>query len=121
MNVEDLEGSNVIIWAYDDSKKSIIGTFKPVVTVGDIESVIEFTIMDIPLTFTLLLERPLFHPLGGIPSTVHHKIKFLLNNKVFTIPVETNNIIACLNIVPLGFQISIIHKDWVDPKVATMI
>ena len=39
MNVEDLEESNVIIRAYDDSKKPVIWTFKAVITVGDIESV----------------------------------------------------------------------------------
>ena len=121
MNVEDLEGSNIIIWAYDDSRKPVIGIFKAVITVRNIESVTEFTVLDIPLTFTLLLGRPWFHPLGGIPSTVHQKIKFWLNDKVITIPVKTNNIIACLNIVPPDLQISIIHEDWVDPKVATMI
>ena len=57
MNVEDLEGSNVIIRAYDNSKKSVVGTFKAVVTVGDIESITEFTILDIPLTFSLLLGK----------------------------------------------------------------
>ena len=52
---------------------------------------------------------------------MHQKIKFPLNGKVVTIPAETNNIIACLNIVPPGFYISIIHEDWVDPKVAIMM
>ena len=103
MNVEDLEESNVIIWAYDDSKKPVVGTFKAVVTMGNIELVIEFTVLDIPPTFALLLGRPWFHPLGGIPSNVHQKIKFPLNGKVVTIPTETNNIIAYLNIVPQGF------------------
>ena len=111
----------MIIRAYDDSKKLVVGTFKVVVTVGDIESVTEFTVLDIPPTFTLLLGTPWFHPMGGIPSTVHQKIKFPLNGKVVTIPTETNNIIACLNIVPPGFQISVIHEDWVDPKVAAIM
>ena len=71
INVEDLEGSNVIIRAYDDFKNPVIRTFKIVVTVGDIESVTEFTVLDIPPTFILLLGRPWFHPMGGIPSTVH--------------------------------------------------
>ena len=83
MNVEDLEGSNVIIRAYDDFKKSVIRTFKIVVTVGDIESVTKFIILDIPPTFTLLLGRPWFHSLGGTPSTVHQKIKFPLNKKSY--------------------------------------
>ena len=71
MNVEDLEGSNIIIWAYDDSKNQVIEIFKVVITMEDIESVIEFTVLYIPSTFTLLLGRPWFHPLGGIPFTVH--------------------------------------------------
>ena len=58
MNFEDLEESNVIIWVYDNSKKPVVGTFKAIVTVGDIESVTKFTILDIPPTFALLLGRP---------------------------------------------------------------
>lgn len=116
INPEDLEQSNVIIRAYDDSKKPVVGTFKVVVTMGDIESVIEFTVLDIPSTFALLVGRPLFHPIGGIPSTMHQNIKFPLNGKVVTIPAETNNIITCLNIVPLSLQISVIHKYWINPK-----
>ena len=111
MNVENLEQSNMIIWAYDDSKKLDVGTFKAVFIVGDIESVTKFTVLDIPPTFALLLGRPWFYSIGGIPSTVQQKIKFPLNGKVVTIPTKTNNIIACLNIVPLGFQISVIHED----------
>ena len=121
INPEDLEQSNVIIWAYDNSKKSIVGTFKAVVTMGDIEWVTEFIVFDISLTFSLLLGRPWFHPMGRIPSTVHQKIKFPLNGKVVIILVETNNIIACLNIVTPGFQISMIHEDWVDLKVAAIM
>ena len=76
MNVEDLEESNIIILAYDDSRKPVIGTFKAVVSMGDIKSVIELIILNIPLTFTLPLGRPWFHPLRGIPPIVHQKIKF---------------------------------------------
>ena len=74
MNIEDLEGSNIITRAYDDSKKPVIGIFKAIVTVGDIESITEFTILDIPPTFILLLGKPWFHLLGGIPFTVHQKM-----------------------------------------------
>ena len=59
--------------------------------------------------------------MGGIPSTVYQKIKFPLNGKVVTIPAETNNIIASLNIVPLGFKIFVIHEEWINPKVAAIM
>ena len=63
ISVKELEAFNLIIRAYDDSKKQVVGTFKATITVGEIESVVEFTILDIPPTFALLLERPWFHPL----------------------------------------------------------
>ena len=55
MNVEDLKTSNLIIHAYDDSKKLVIGTFKIVVTVREVESVVKFTILEIPPTFAIVL------------------------------------------------------------------
>ena len=43
LNMGDLEESNVIIRAYDDSKKPIMGMFKAVVTIGDIKYVTKFS------------------------------------------------------------------------------
>ena len=119
--MDDLEASNLIIRAYDDSKKPVVGTFKAAVTVGEIESIVEFTVLDIPPTFALLLGRPWFHPLGGVPSTVHQKIKFPLNGKVVTIQAEANSIIACMNVTPPAFQVTVINEDWAGPKVAAMM
>ena len=80
-----------------------MGTFKATVTTGEIQSVVEFIILDIPLTFTLLLGRPWFHPLRGVPSTLHYKIKFSLDWKVATIEAETNILVTCMNMTPLAF------------------
>ena len=63
ISVAELEASNLIIRAYDDSKKQVLGTFKAIVTIGEIEYVVEFIVLDIPPTFTLLLGRPWFYPL----------------------------------------------------------
>ena len=72
---------------------------------GEIESVVEFIVLDIPPTFALLLGRPWFHPLGGVPSTLHQKIKFPLDRKVATIKVETSIMAACINVTPPAFQV----------------
>ncbi|KAF2307622.1 hypothetical protein GH714_030338 [Hevea brasiliensis] len=61
--------------AYDDSKRNVIGVFKTMVKVGPIETEVEFTVLHISMTFSLLLGRIWFHPLGGVPSTLHQKIK----------------------------------------------
>ena len=81
----------------------------------------EFTMLDILPTFALLLGRPWFHPLGGVSSTLHQKIKFPLDGKVATIEVETNILIACMNMTPPAFQVSMISEEWISPKVTTMM
>ena len=85
VKVEELTKSDLVIRAYDDSTRSVEGTFVAPVKMGPIETVVEFTILDIPVTYALLLGRPWYHTLGGVPSTVHQKVKFLLDGEVVTI------------------------------------
>ncbi|KAF2298182.1 hypothetical protein GH714_016874 [Hevea brasiliensis] len=63
--------SSTIIRAYDDTKHVVEGTFNAIIKVRPIETEVEFTVSDIPETFALLLGRPWYHPLGGVPSTLH--------------------------------------------------
>ena len=71
VKVEELTKSDLVIRAYDDSTRSIEGTFVAPVKTGPIEVVVEFTMLDIPVTYALLLGRPWYHILGRVPSTVH--------------------------------------------------
>ena len=72
------------------------GTFRAPVKTGPIKAWVDLHMIDIPVTFTILLGRSWFHPLGGVPSTVHQKIKFPHEDKVFTISAETKAAIATL-------------------------
>ena len=45
ITVEDLKASNVIIRAYDYSKKKVIGNFNATITVGKVQFIIEFTVL----------------------------------------------------------------------------
>ena len=58
MKVEELTKYDLIIRAYDDSTRSVEGTFVAPVKTGPIEAVMEFTVLDIPVTYALLLGRP---------------------------------------------------------------
>ena len=71
VKVEKLTNSNLVIRDYDDNTKSMEGTFMAHVKTGPVEAVVEFTVLDIPVTYALLLGRPWYHVLGGVPSTVH--------------------------------------------------
>ena len=58
VKVEELTKSDLVIRAYDDSTRSMEGTFMAPVKTGPIKAVVEFTVLDIPVTYDLLLGRP---------------------------------------------------------------
>ena len=126
--VEDLTKSDLVIRAYDDSIRNMEGTFMALVKTGPIEIVIEFTVLDIPVTYALLLGRPWYHVLGGVPSTVHQKVKFLLNEEVITIDASMSKTVSAVRdeykqvITPHDFQVTMISAGIErDPRVSSMI
>ena len=67
MSVEDLaevlaaanlKPSEVVIKAYDDTRRPIEGTFRALVKTGPIEAWVDLHVIDIPMTFAILLGRP---------------------------------------------------------------
>ena len=94
VKVEELMKYDLVIRAYDDSTRSMEGRFVALVKTGPIEAVVEFTVLDIPVTYALLLGRPGNHTLGGVPSTVHQKVKFLLDGEVVTIDASMSKIVS---------------------------
>ena len=128
VKVEELMKFDLVIRAYDDSTRSVEGTFVAPVKTGPIEAVIEFTVLDIPVTYALLLGRPWYHVLRGVPSTVHQKVKFLLDGEVITIDASMNKTVSAVRdeqkqvIAPPGFQIAMISAGIErDPRVSSMI
>ena len=60
---DDLKPSEVFNKAYNDTKRPVTGTFRALVKTGPIEEWVELYVIDIPVTFAILLGRPWFHPL----------------------------------------------------------
>ena len=94
MKVEELTKFDLVIRAYDDSTRNMEETFVAPVKISPIESIVEFTVLDIPVTYALLLGRPWYHVLGGVPSTVHQKVKFLLDGEVITIDASMSKTVS---------------------------
>ena len=96
VNVEELTKMDLVIRAYDDSTRSMEGTFVASMKTGPIETIMEFTVLNIPVTYALLLGRPWYHTLGGVPSTVHQKVKFLLDGEVVTIDASVSKTVSAV-------------------------
>ena len=99
VKVEELTKSDLVIRAYDDSTRSMEGIFVAPVKIGPIEAVVKFAVLDILITYTLLLSRPWYHILGGVPSTVHQKVKFLLDGEVITIDASMSKLCPQLEMI----------------------
>ena len=98
------------------------------VKTGPIKAVVEFTILDIPVTYALLLGRPWYHVLGGVSSTVHQKVKFLLDGEVITIDASMSKTISVVRdeqkqvVAPPGFHVAMISVGIErDPRVSSMM
>ena len=96
VKVEELTKSDLVIRAYDDSTRSVQGTFVAPMKAGSIEVVMEFTILDIHITYALLLSRPWYYILGGMPSIVHQKVKFLLDGEFITIYASMSKTVSAV-------------------------
>ena len=58
VKVEELTKSDLIIRAYDNSTRSIKGTFVAPMKTDPIEAVVEFIVLEILVTYALILGRP---------------------------------------------------------------
>ena len=54
-----------------------MGAFKAPCKIGPLEMIVELHVMDITRNYNLLLGRAWLHPIGGIPSSLHQKMKIL--------------------------------------------
>ena len=75
LDVEIIIPSPLIVRAYDNTSRKVIGTFKAPCKICPIETIAEFHVMDITLNYNLLLGRAWLHPIGAIPSSLHQKMK----------------------------------------------
>src|SRR3989449_2806416 len=115
IDVSELKPSSVVIRAYDNTRRGVEGTFIAKVKVGPVESMVTITVLDIPATFAVLLGRPWFHPLGGVSSTLHRKIKFPFNDKIVTICAQEEWDVSLVgeaeeNFPLTGFQIAVLEE-----------
>ncbi|PKI18345.1 hypothetical protein CRG98_049381, partial [Punica granatum] len=57
-------------------------------------------VLDIPNAFSLLLGRPWIHSAGAIPSSLHQRLKFIIEEKLITVKGEEDYAIYKETAVP---------------------
>ncbi|KAI5437590.1 hypothetical protein KIW84_023633 [Lathyrus oleraceus] len=72
-----LTPSDLIVRAFDGSKRSVFGEVTLPVKIGPETFDIIFYVMDIQPAYSCLLGRPWIHAVGAVSSTLHQKLKYV--------------------------------------------
>ncbi|PKI70944.1 hypothetical protein CRG98_008677, partial [Punica granatum] len=102
MNVDlnCIRPSKMAVRAFDGSWREVNGEIDLLVEVGPCSFSVTFQVLDIPNAFSLLLGRPLIHSAGVVPSTLHQKLKFIVEERLITVKGEEDYAIYKETVVP---------------------
>ena len=87
------------IKAYDEVKQKSLGLVVLPLHVGPVERNVTCQVLDIPLSYNILLGRPWIHEMRVVPSTYHQCVKFPFHGSEVTIPATTSYTCNMLKVV----------------------
>ena len=83
-----LKPSNIVVRAFDGSKRIVHGEVDIPVKVGSQNFGSTFYVMDIRPSYSCLLGRPWIHEVGAVTSTLHQMLKYPVKGKIVTVQGE---------------------------------
>ncbi|PKI50780.1 hypothetical protein CRG98_028834 [Punica granatum] len=76
--------SKTAVRAFDGSRREVNGEIDLLIDVGPCSFSVTFQVLDIPNAFSLLLGKPWIHSADAIPSSLHQKLKFIVEERIIT-------------------------------------
>lgn len=76
-----MKPSELVVQAFNGSRRTVIGEIDLPMKIGPHTLFITFFVMDILPTYSCLLGRPWIHSVNVVTSTLHQRLKFVVNNK----------------------------------------
>ncbi|KAI5408748.1 hypothetical protein KIW84_054545 [Lathyrus oleraceus] len=92
-----LTPSDLIVRAFDGSKRSVFGEVTLPVKIGPEVFDIIFYVMIIQPAYSCLLGRPWIHAAGAVSSTLHQKLKYVWNGQIVTVCGEEDILVSHLS------------------------
>ncbi|PKI61602.1 hypothetical protein CRG98_017977, partial [Punica granatum] len=90
MNVDlnRVRPSKTAVQAFDGSRREVNGEIDLLIDIGPCSFSVTFQVLDISNAFSLLLGRPWIHSADAIPSSLHQKLKFIVEERIITVKGE---------------------------------
>jgi len=85
---------SMIVRAFDGSKREVIGEIELPIQVGPCTFEVVFQVMDIIPAYSCLLGQPWIHSAGVVPSTLHQKLNFVVDNKLIIVSDEEDFLVS---------------------------
>lgn len=89
--------TSLIVKAFDGSRRAVIGEVELPILIGPHVFNITFQVMDINPNYSCLLGRPWIHAAGAVTSTLHQKMKFVVDDKLVIIHGEEDLMVSNLS------------------------
>ncbi|KAK5847056.1 hypothetical protein PVK06_003358 [Gossypium arboreum] len=88
MDLSYLRPSHSTVRAFDGTRREVMGKIEIPLEVGPYIYNVEFQVMDITPSYNCLLGRPWIHSAGAVPSSLHQKVKFIMDGCLVTVEGE---------------------------------
>jgi len=93
-NASHLRPSSMVVWAFDDSRWDVRGEIDLPIQIGPHVCQITFQVMDINPTYSCLLGLPWIHSVGVVSSTLHQKLKFVVEGQLIIFSGEEDILVS---------------------------
>ncbi|KAJ9167500.1 hypothetical protein P3X46_022148 [Hevea brasiliensis] len=84
----NIRQSAIVVRAFDGTRREVLGDIDLPLQVGACTFNVTFQVMNIEPAYTMLLGRPWIHSANAVPSTLHQRIKYIMDGKIITIRGE---------------------------------
>ena len=89
-----MKHTKIVVRAFDGTRREVTKEIEIEVQIGPCTFNVEFQVMDISSSYNCLLGRPWIHITRAVPSTLHQKIKFIIEDQLISIAAEEDMIAA---------------------------
>ncbi|XP_017639979.1 uncharacterized protein LOC108481346 [Gossypium arboreum] len=96
IDISYLRPCHSIVRAFDGTRRKVMGKIEIPLEVGPYIYDIEFQVMDITPSYNCLLGRSWIHSVGAVLSSLHQKVKFIMDSLLVTV-VGEEDIIASIS------------------------
>ena len=90
----------MVVRAFDGTKQEVLGNIKLSIQVGPCTFDFEFIVMDINPSYNCFLGKLWIHMAGAVPSTLHQKVKFVVEESLIIVVVEEDMIVTTTTTTP---------------------